>query len=112
MNCGDGTTTIGPTTITSTTGKGFCSAEEIYGEDPEEIELLRYIRDNVLSQTSQGQEVIRLYYEQSPMIVGMMKKDEGFKREIEEMIDWVLIMTAAKADQLVYSKSHSPLIIF
>jgi len=42
---------------------GFCTAEKIYGEDSEEVELLRYFRYNVLSKTPEGREIIRLYYE-------------------------------------------------
>jgi len=60
--------------------------------DSEETELLRNFRDNVLSKTPTGQEIIRLYYEWSPAIVGAMEEDEEFKEEIEEMIDGVLML--------------------
>ena len=85
------TTTVGPTTTTTTTGGG-CSAEEIYGDDSEEVEILRYLRDKVLSQTPEGQEIIRLYYQCSPVIVKVMEKDEGFKEDMKVMIDGVLLM--------------------
>ena len=40
-----------------------CPFEQIYGEHSEETELLRYFRDNVLNQTPEGQEIIKLYYQ-------------------------------------------------
>jgi len=80
-------------TISSTTTTGICPSEEIYGEDSETTELLRYIRDNILSQTPEGQEIIKLYYELSPMIVNAMQEDEGLKQEVKEMIDGVLLIT-------------------
>jgi hypothetical protein len=68
----------------------ICLIEQIYGEDSEETELLRYLRDNVLSTAPKGQELIRLYYEWSPVIVEMMEEDEEFKAQVKEMIDGVL----------------------
>ncbi len=65
---------------------------EIYGEDSEEIKLLRYIRDNVLNQNPEGREIIRLYYQWSPTIVKAMEDDEEFKQDVKEMIDGVLEM--------------------
>jgi hypothetical protein len=76
--------------ISTTTIPGLCSAELIYGEHSEQIDLLRYIRDNVLTQTPEGQEIIRLYYQWSPAIVKAMEQDEEFKEEMKEMIDGVL----------------------
>ena len=41
----------------------------------------------MLSTTPEGQEIIRLYYELSPMIVKMMEENEEFKEQTKEMID-------------------------
>ena len=88
------TTTIGPTITTTTTEdeNGCCSLEEIYGEFSKETELLRYLRDNYLSKTPEGQEIIRLYYQWSPMIVKMMEEDEEFEQEVKETIGGVLML--------------------
>jgi len=83
------TTTITPST-TTTTVFTLCPVEEIYGEHSEQTELLRYFRDNVLSKTPEGQAIIKLYYELSPVIVEMIEEDEEFKQEVKEMIDGVL----------------------
>ena len=67
-----------------------CISELIYDEYSDEIGILRHFRDNVLSKTPVGQEIIKLYYQWSPVIVKAMEEDEEFKEEIKEMIDRVL----------------------
>ena len=86
------TTTMPPPAPTTTTSakRGLCSALKIYGEDSEEIKLLRYIRDNVLNQTPEGKELIKLYYQRSPAIVKAMEEDEEFREVVKELIDGVL----------------------
>lgn len=91
------TSTISSTSSTSLSSststsviRDICPSETIYGEFAEETELLRYLRDNVLSKTREGQEIIRLYFELSPAIVEMMEEDEEFKEEVKEMIDSIL----------------------
>ncbi len=71
---------------------GICPIETIYGEYSSETEILRGYRDNILSKTSEGQEIIRLYYEWSPVIVKTMEKDEELKKKIKEIIDGVLLL--------------------
>jgi len=85
---GSTTTTIQGSTTTTTVQP--CPTETLYGEHSEEIELLRYFRDGVLSETSEGREWIRLYYQWSPEIVKTMEEDEEFKEQVKEMIDGVL----------------------
>jgi hypothetical protein len=70
--------------LTSKT-QGFTS-----GNYSSETELLRYLRDKVLSQTPEGQEIIRLYYNWSPVIVMMMEEDEEFQSWVKEMIEGVV----------------------
>ena len=81
---------------TTTTVINICPTEEIYGEDSEETELLKHFRDDILNTTPQGQEVIRLYYEWSPMIVQMMEEDVEFKAWVREMIDRALELIISK----------------
>jgi hypothetical protein len=70
--------------------------EEIFGDDSKEIEVMRDFRDNVLNNTSEGQELIGLYYEWSPVIVNIMKNDKVVKLYIKEMIDEFLPMIREK----------------
>ena len=73
-------------------GPGLCAAKEIYGEDSKEVELMRYVRDNILKSTAEGQELIKLYYEWSPAIVKAMKVNEELREEVKGMIDGVLLL--------------------
>ena len=65
-------------------------------EHSEQVELLRYFRDNVLSQTPEGRELIKLYYLWSPAVMAAMEKDEEFKEEVKQMINAVLPMIEDK----------------
>jgi len=90
---GDGTVTDNVTGLMweqKTVSSQLCTVEEIYGEDSEEVEALRFFRNNVMNKTPEGQEFIRLYYEWSPVIVKAMEEDERFKLEIKEIIDGIL----------------------
>jgi hypothetical protein len=67
-----------------------CALLQIYKEGSIEIEALRNLRDSVLYTTPEGQEIIRLYYELSPVIAKAMKEDVAFKAQVKGMIDGVL----------------------
>jgi hypothetical protein len=82
--------TVGTLSITAVFVLDLCPIEGLYGEDSEQTELLRYFRDNVLSQTPEGQELIKLYYQWSPVIVKVMEEDEKFKEQVKGMIDGIL----------------------
>lgn len=73
-----------------------CLAEEIYGEYSEEVELLRNFRDNRLNKTSEGQEIVRLYYEWGPVMIKVIKENEEFKEKIKGIIDEVLTLIGAE----------------
>jgi len=82
----------------STTTTNVCPLEQIYGEYSEETELLRETRDTILSESPEGQEIIRLYYQWSPVIVKVMEEDEEFKGAISEMIDGVFGLIAEETN--------------
>lgn len=83
------TTSSGSTTSTSVPS---CLTEQIYGNSSKQTQLLRYFRDNILSKTPEGREIIKLYYQWSSVIVKAMESDEVFKEEVKEMIDGVLML--------------------
>jgi DMSO/TMAO reductase YedYZ molybdopterin-dependent catalytic subunit len=76
----------------------MCPVEKIYGQYSKEAGFLRYVRKNILSQTPEGGEIIKLYYEWSPAIVKEMEEDEKFKEYVKEMIDGVLKLITAEAE--------------
>ena len=85
-------------TILHYDGINICTAEKVYGEHSEKTELLRNFRDEVLSKTSEGQELIKLYYQWSPVIVNTMEEDGEFKEEVKELLDGVLGLIGGKAE--------------
>ena len=66
---------------------GRCPAVFTLGEDSNDLNTLREFRDEVLGKTPAGQEIIRLYYALSPVIVSAMVEDNEFKEEVKEMIE-------------------------
>ena len=89
---------VSETTTTTTTDGGGCPVGKIYGEYSKETELLRYFRDNVLSKTSEGQELIKLYYQWSPAIVRAMEEDEKYMEDVKEMLDGVLSLIRTETE--------------
>jgi hypothetical protein len=87
--CSVKTTTV-PSSTTTTAAS--CPAEGLYGKSSEKTEFLRYFRDNILSQSPEGREIIKLYYQWSPLIVKAMEEDEAFRGEVKELVDGVLLI--------------------
>jgi len=67
-----------------------CLATSALKGDTNALNTLRKFRDEVLSKTPEGQEIIRLYYQWSSVIVKAMEEDEEFKEEMKGLIDGVL----------------------
>ena len=90
------TTSASTTTTTSasttTTASRTCFSETIYGEHSPQTELLRHFRNTILSKTPEGREIIRLYYEWSPVVIRSMEKDEKFKEEVQQLFDGILLL--------------------
>ena len=73
-----------------------CVVELVYKDYPEGVKTLRYLRDNALKKTLEGREIIRLYYQWSPVIIKAMGEDEEIQGEIKEMIDGMLLLIRKK----------------
>lgn len=52
--------------------------------------MLRSFKDNVLRQTPEGRELIRLFYFWNPLLIRAIEEDEALREEIKEMIDVML----------------------
>ena len=91
LTSNDAPIVIDVTTFTSTTILSQpCTVETLYGEDSEEVALFKYLRNNILNHTPEGQEIIELYYEWSPAILQAIKHDEVFKEEVKKLFDELL----------------------
>jgi len=87
------TSSISATTsaITTTTLPPlFCLLEQIYGDSSEETERLRRVRDELLSKTHEGQELIRLYYQWDAVLAGVPVDNAAIREEIKELTDEIL----------------------
>jgi hypothetical protein len=84
------TTSSIPSTTTSI--PALCPVEEIYGKDAAEVQLLRFVRDNLLSKTPEGREIIELYYTWSPAVSKALREDRAFKKKVQSVIDSFLRM--------------------
>jgi hypothetical protein len=82
----------GDDSTTTTSTPSSCPSTAIYGENSEQTEMLRHFRDNILNKTPEGKELIKLYYQWSPVIIKVMKQDREFRKEVKEMIDSLLPM--------------------
>ena len=59
---------------------------------------MRNFRDEVLSRTAAGRELIKLYYQWSPAIGVAMVQDESLKQDVQSMVDDVLPLVKRMID--------------
>ena len=69
-----------------------CFFSFLFGSDNPQLGALRVLRDEVLRQSSEGNELIELYYSWSPLLVEAMQQDGKLKEEVKEMMRWFLPM--------------------
>lgn len=67
-----------------------CPLVQIYGEGSQQVQLLRNFRDSVLRKTPEGQQLIKLYYAWSPVLLKAINEDAGIKAEITGMIEGII----------------------
>jgi hypothetical protein len=88
------TSTLSGTTsaLTTTLIPPFCIIEQLYGKHAEETELLRYMRDNILTKTDEGQELIRIYYQWSTLLAKNLPDDRIFREDLKRFIDEIIFL--------------------
>jgi len=72
-----------------------CALVAMYGEDSDEVALLRQFRDEVLKKTPTGKELIKLYYEWSPVIANAITVDEELRSEMKVMVESIVLLIGA-----------------
>jgi hypothetical protein len=88
--CPDITTTTTISSSTTTTPSIPCPLLELYGEHSLEVNHLRYVRDEILRNNPEGRELIKRYYQISPVIVKLMREDKLFKEDLRGIIESIL----------------------
>ena len=83
-------------TTTSTTDN-LCPIETLYGVSSRETKLLRSIRDDLLCLSPEGQEIIKMYYQWSPVIVKAME-DQRVRNDIRVIFDGIVSFLSYSAE--------------
>ena len=71
----------------------------LYGNSSLEGELLRNFRDSVLMKTVEGKELVRLYYQWSPVIGNVIETNENLRNEIKELLDEIVCLIQHSIDK-------------
>jgi cell wall-associated protease len=71
---------------------GPCAAESALDNDEIKLTILRRFRDEVLSKTPEGRNLINLYYKWNPTIVRELDQNAQYKEEIKRIIDGIVPM--------------------
>jgi hypothetical protein len=75
-----------------------CPLTQLYGENSEEVQLLRKFRDDVVSTTPEGIYLVTLYYQWGPMLSVAMEENQAFKAAMKNLIDAFLPVIRAVMD--------------
>jgi hypothetical protein len=75
-----------------------CPLTQLYGENSEEVQLLRKFRDDVVSTTPEGIYLVTLYYQWGPMLSVAMEENQAFKAAMKNLIDAFLPVIRAAID--------------
>ena len=67
-----------------------CPVAEIFGTEPENVNLIRNLKDKILTSTREGEEYVRLFYEHSPEITAIMKHNPAIKEEAYALLQTLL----------------------
>jgi hypothetical protein len=81
---------ISPATLTLSPPS--CLVEQMYGEDSVEVAVGRYLRDSVLRKTTEGREIIKIYYDWSPHLVRALEEDTALKDHMKKVLDQILLL--------------------
>ena len=73
-----------------------CPILQLYGENSEEVNLLRKFRDDVAGTTPEGKQLIRLYYQWGPLLAAAMDENIAFKAELKKLLDTILPVIRAE----------------
>ena len=56
-----------------------------------EVALSRYLRDSVLRKTTEGREIIKIYYDWSPRLVRALEDEAALKDQLKKVLDKVFL---------------------
>jgi hypothetical protein len=63
-----------------------------------EVALSRYLRDSVLRKTTEGREIIKIYYDWSPRLVRALEDEAALKDQLKKVLDQIFILIKHEKD--------------
>ena len=69
---------------------GSCAVSFLLDTEQEKINLIRNLKDKILTSTREGKEYVRLFYEHSPEIISIMKHNPAIKEEAYNLLQTLL----------------------
>ncbi len=73
-----------------------CPILQLYGENSEEVYLLRKFRDDIARTTPEGKQLATLYYQWGAILAAAMDENEAFKAELKKLLDTILPVIRAE----------------
>ena len=70
----------------------------LYGEGSGEVEIFRKFRNHFIDSGPEGEEIIKFYYNLSPLLVKAIEEDEELEEQLREVVDTVLFLTEEKIE--------------
>jgi hypothetical protein len=67
-----------------------CAVSALFGTEPENVNLIRNLRDRILVSTREGEKYVRLFYEHSSEIVAIMECNPAIKEEAYTLLHTLL----------------------
>jgi hypothetical protein len=69
-----------------------CPAIALLGHESPEIDRLRQFRDEVLSKTAVGRQMIKVFYRTGPALIHAMEKNVALKNYVHSMLNAALLV--------------------
>lgn len=88
-----------PTDRRSPAPANQCLTKVLYGEHSDETKLLRKYRDNVLSKSSIGRQIIKTYYDLSPAVAEVLQNNSTTRASARRILDLLIPAIREKVKQ-------------
>lgn len=63
-----------------------CAINSIFDDDPDVINVFRYYQDQILSKTSMGRKIIKLYYKANPILYKLIEENPELKESLKHCL--------------------------
>ena len=67
-----------------------CFIEYLYGTHSAQTNLFKCLRDSLLKQSKEGQEIVRLYNQYNALLISVIEEDPDFKNQVKDILDQLI----------------------